>query len=68
MGIVDAGLQFGPPGHWKKGELVKDKWVSVEFPLDQAVNVNGNLEATFAYKDGSCETHVRNVYRRCCCN
>ncbi|KAK8899125.1 hypothetical protein M9Y10_001426 [Tritrichomonas musculus] len=61
MGIVDAGLQFGPPGQWKKGELFKDKWVSVEFPLDQAVNVNGNLEAAFAYKDGLCETHVRNV-------
>lgn len=61
LGIVDAGLQFGEPGKWNSGDLKSDRWVSIEFPLDQAVSVNGNLEATFAYKSGLGVTHVRNV-------
>ncbi|KAK8836355.1 hypothetical protein M9Y10_039698 [Tritrichomonas musculus] len=59
LGLVDAGLQFGKLGLWNKGEL-SNKWVSVEFPLDQALVTNGYIEAAFIYKGGKV-THVRNV-------
>lgn len=42
MGVVDAGLQYGKLGVWHSGELTADKWVAVEYPLDHALNKNGN--------------------------
>lgn len=49
MGVVDAGLQYGKLGVWHSGELTADKWVAVEYPLDHALNKNGNTEAAFVY-------------------
>lgn len=61
MGIHEAGLQYGNLGAWNKGDLTADKWISIEFPVDQALNKNGNIEAAFVYKDGSANCKVRNV-------
>ncbi|KAK8888357.1 hypothetical protein M9Y10_039425 [Tritrichomonas musculus] len=47
MAVVDAGFQLGTIVQWKSGDLKSDKWVSVEFPLDGAV------EATFVYTGGN---------------
>lgn len=60
MGIVEPGLSF-VSNKWNKGELSKDKWVSVEFPLDQAINkATGSVEAAFAHTNVG-TTHIRNV-------
>ena len=61
MGLVDAGLQYGTQGLWNKGELIADKWLSVTFPLDQSLDKNGNIEASFIHKNGKNKTHVKNV-------
>lgn len=60
-GLVDAGLQYGTQGVRNKGELSADKWVSITFPLDQALNKSGNIEAAFINKNGKNKTHIRNV-------
>ena len=60
MGLVDAGIQFGKLGDWKAGELSKNKWVSVDFPVDDCLNQKGTFEAAFVYKSGS-ESSVKNV-------
>lgn len=60
LGLVDAGLQYGKLATWNKNELQKDKWVAVEFPVDQALCTNGNIEAIFVHKSGS-KTRVKNV-------
>lgn len=54
MAVVDAGFQLGTIVQWKSGDLKSDKWVSVEFPLDGAV------EATFVYTGGN-DWHMKNV-------
>lgn len=60
LGVVDAGMQAGSLGVWRPGELSKDKWVSVEFPVDGCLNKKGTVGAAFVHKSGN-ECRVKNV-------
>lgn len=50
----------GTIGKWNKGELSADKWVSIEFPVDDCLNQKGVIEAAFVSKGGN-KCHERNV-------
>ena len=60
LGVVDAGMQYGTIGMWKRGELSADKWVSVEFPVDDCLNQKGVIEVAFISKGGH-KCYVKNV-------
>ena len=60
LGVVDAVMQVGTIGEWKSGELTKDKWISIEFPVENCLNKVGIVEAAFVYKSGV-ECKVKNV-------
>ncbi|OHS96159.1 Beta-hexosaminidase [Tritrichomonas foetus] len=60
MGLNEAGVQYGTQAYWSKGEFQADKWLSVTFPVDNALNSNGDKEAVFVHTSGS-QLRIRNV-------
>lgn len=61
LGVVDAGMQYGNIGSWKKGDLTENKWILCEFPVDNCLNAKGHIEAAFINKGGESDCHVKNV-------
>ncbi|OHT14321.1 Beta-hexosaminidase [Tritrichomonas foetus] len=61
LGIHEAGLQYGTQGTWASGDFTANKWVTIEFPVDECLNQKGHIECAFIHTAGDHDFHVKNV-------